>query len=580
MLDAFRAQIERGGPVTVTHPEVTRFFMTIPEACELVLQAGAIGQPGDVLVLDMGEPIRIIDVATRLIDESRQSIEIEFSGLRQGEKLHEVLLSAAERGTPSRHPLITQVSVPPLEPIELLVDDAGELLRSQMSTVVPGGRRRRHRDGRPVSAPLGDVRDAAVAVVGLGYVGLPLAVEFGRTREVIGYDIDSARVKELGDGHDHTLEVPRAELAAASRLRFTDDPADLAPANVYIVTTPTPIDEHKQPDLTPVLSATEAIARTLASRRRRHLRVHRLPGSHRGALRAGARGRSPASPSTATSTSATARSGSTPATASTGCRASSRSPPAPPRRSPTSSTTSTAPSSPPARTAPRRSGSRRPRRSSRTPSATSTSPWSTSSPCSSAGSGIDTEDVLLAAGSKWNFLRFRPGLVGGHCIGVDPYYLTHKAQAVGYHPEIILAGRRLNDSMGGYVASQLVKRMTKDGIRVQGARVLVLGLTFKENTPDLRNSRVVDVIRELEDYDIRVDVLDPWANPQEAKEHYGVDLVSSPEPGAYAGIVLAVAHRQFVEMGAQQIRALGTPGAHVLYDLKYVLDHADSDLRL
>ena len=194
--------------------------------------------------------------------------------------------------------------------------------------------------------------------------------------------------------------------------------------------------------------------------------------------------------------------------------------------------------------------------------------------------GIDTEDVLLAAGSKWNFLGFRPGLVGGHCIGVDPYYLTHKAQSVGYHPEVILAGRRLNDSMGAYVASQLVKRMTKEEIQVHGARVLVLGLTFKENTPDLRNSKVVDILAELADYDIEVDVYDPWADPEEARREYGVDLVDQPKPGAYAGVILAVAHREFVQMGAERIRSFGSADGHVVYDLKYVLDQADSDLRL
>jgi UDP-N-acetyl-D-galactosamine dehydrogenase len=430
-----------------------------------------------------------------------------------------------------------------------------------------------------VSAPLADVDDTVVAVIGLGYVGLPLAVEFGRGREVIGYDIDSARVKELKDGRDHTLEVPAQELAAASGLRFTDDPAELSAAGVYIVTTPTPINEHKQPDLTPVLSATDAIARTLRpgdvviyestvypgateercvpvleavsgltfnrdfyvgyspERINPGDREHRLP------------------------TIVKVTSGSTPEVADFVDDL---------YRTVITAGTHRAPSIRVAEAAKVIENTQRDVNIA----------LINELAVLFDRLGIDTEDVLLAAGSKWNFLGFRPGLVGGHCIGVDPYYLTHKAQAVGYHPEIILAGRRINDSMGGYVASQLVKRMTKDGIPVQGSRVLVLGLTFKENTPDLRNSRVVDIIRELEDYDITVDVLDPWADPQEAQEHYGVDLVATPEPGAYAGIVLAVAHRQFVEMGAARIRELGTPGAHVLYDLKYLLDKTDSDLRL
>jgi UDP-N-acetyl-D-galactosamine dehydrogenase len=193
--------------------------------------------------------------------------------------------------------------------------------------------------------------------------------------------------------------------------------------------------------------------------------------------------------------------------------------------------------------------------------------------------GIDTEAVLQAAGTKWNFLPFRPGLVGGHCIGVDPYYLTHKAQAIGYHPEIILAGRRLNDDMGRYVVSQLVKAMMKKRIQVQGARVLIMGLTFKENCPDLRNTRVVDIVKELKDYNVEVDVYDPWVDPAEAQHEYGITPVAQPAAGEYDGIILAVAHRQFVEMGAAAIRKLGKP-EHVLYDLKYVLSADDSDLRL
>jgi len=193
--------------------------------------------------------------------------------------------------------------------------------------------------------------------------------------------------------------------------------------------------------------------------------------------------------------------------------------------------------------------------------------------------GIDTQAVLEAAGTKWNFLPFRPGLVGGHCIGVDPYYLTHKAQSIGYHPEIILAGRRLNDSMGGYVVSQLVKTMTKRRIQVQGSRVLVMGLTFKENCPDLRNTRVVDIIRELGEYNIEVDVYDPWVDADEAVAEYGIKPVQTPAAHAYDGIILAVAHHQFVDMGVAAIRALGKD-QHVLYDLKYVLSADQADLRL
>jgi UDP-N-acetyl-D-glucosamine/UDP-N-acetyl-D-galactosamine dehydrogenase len=193
--------------------------------------------------------------------------------------------------------------------------------------------------------------------------------------------------------------------------------------------------------------------------------------------------------------------------------------------------------------------------------------------------GIDTEEVLQAAGTKWNFLPFRPGLVGGHCIGVDPYYLTHKAQQIGYHPEMILAGRRINDGMGAYVAGQLVKAMLKKRIQVEGSRVLVMGLTFKENCPDLRNTRVVDILRELAEYDVRVEVCDPWASVEEAQREYAIELTRSPAPGAYDAIVLAVAHRQFREMPAGAIHALGKE-RHVVYDLKYLLPAQDSDLRL
>jgi UDP-N-acetyl-D-galactosamine dehydrogenase len=187
---------------------------------------------------------------------------------------------------------------------------------------------------------------------------------------------------------------------------------------------------------------------------------------------------------------------------------------------------------------------------------------------------------LQAAGTKWNFLPFRPGLVGGHCIGVDPYYLTHKAQSIGYHPEIILAGRRLNDNMGAYVVSQLVKAMTKRRIHVDGARALVLGLTFKENCPDLRNTRVVDILKELEEYNVKADVFDPWIDVAEAQHEYGITPISQPEAGAYDAVIIAVAHREFKALGAEGIRAFGKPDKHVLYDLKYVLETSQSDLRL
>lgn len=422
------------------------------------------------------------------------------------------------------------------------------------------------------------VKDIKLAVIGLGYVGLPLAVEFGKKRPVIGFDINVARIAELNAGQDHTLEVEPEELKQASHLRFTHDTAQLSEANVFIVTVPTPIDDYKQPDLTPLVRASETIGKVLKKgdivvyestvypgateevcvpvlERVSGLRfnedfyagysperinpgdkVHRLPSIRK------------------------VTSGSTPEvadlvdalygeiiTAGTHKAASIRVAEAAKVIENTQRDVNIA--------------------------------LINELALIFNKLGIDTQAVLEAAGTKWNFLPFRPGLVGGHCIGVDPYYLTHKAQSIGYHPEVILAGRRLNDSMGAYVASQLVKAMTKKRIQVQGARVLLLGLTFKENCPDLRNTRVVDIIRELAQYDVNVDVYDPWVEADEAHREYGVDVVTTLDEGQYDGVIIAVAHNQFVEMGAERLRALGKAD-HVLYDLKYVLPQDASDLRL
>jgi len=429
-----------------------------------------------------------------------------------------------------------------------------------------------------MSAPL-PTGDPTVAVIGLGYVGLPLAVAFGRELKVIGYDIDAERVRQLAAGHDRTLEIDAEELAAARHLIFTDRAADLATADVYIVTTPTPVDASNRPDLTPILSASETVAAVLS---RGDVVIYEstvYPGATEEecvpVLEKGSGLRldvdfsvgysperiNPGDKEHRVTNIVKVTSGSTPeaaifvddlyrrvVTVGTHC----------------------APTIKVAEAAKVIENTQRDVNIA----------LMNELAILFARLDIDTEDVLVAAGTKWNFLGFRPGLVGGHCIGVDPYYLTHKAQMVGYHPEVVLAGRRLNDGMGAHVAAQLVKAMTKRGIPVQGARVLVLGLTFKENTPDLRNTRVIDVIRELEEFDVAVDVHDPWVDAESAAEHYGVQMVEVPEPGAYDAVVLAVAHREFREWGSDHIRALGKPGAHVLYDLKYVLDRADSDLRL
>ncbi|AOB33335.1 Vi polysaccharide biosynthesis protein VipA/TviB [Bordetella sp. H567] len=422
------------------------------------------------------------------------------------------------------------------------------------------------------------IQDVKLAIVGLGYVGLPLAVEFGKKRAVVGFDIDSRRIDELKRGQDHTLEVDQAELGAASHLEFTADPARLAQANVYIVTVPTPIDAYKQPDLTPLRKASETIGRVL---KRGDIVIYEstvYPGAteedcvpvlervsglvfNRDFYAGYSPERiNPGDKSHRVNTIKKVTAGSTPevadlvdalygeiVTAGTHKAASIRVAEAAKVIENTQRDVNIA--------------------------------LINELALIFNKMGIDTEAVLQAAGTKWNFLPFRPGLVGGHCIGVDPYYLTHKAQSLGYHPEIILAGRRLNDAMGGYVVSQLVKAMTKRRIHVQGARVLVMGLAFKENCPDLRNTRVVDIVRELREYGVDVDVHDPWVDPAEARAEYGIEPVSTPAPGHYDGIVLAVAHRQFAELGAARIRAYGKP-EHVLYDLKYVLQPGESDLRL
>lgn len=424
-----------------------------------------------------------------------------------------------------------------------------------------------------------DLNGTRLVVVGLGYVGLPLAVEFGKTRPVVGYDINSSRVAELRSGHDHTLEVDDDELATASGLTFTDDEAALDSANVYIVTTPTPIDRHKRPDLGPVLSATKAIARHLSEGDVVIYESTVYPGATEEEcvplLEQGSGLRSnegfsvgysperinPGDKEHRVSTIVKVTAGSTPETADFVDEL---------YRSVVTVGTHRAPSIKVAEAAKVIENTQRDVNIA----------LINELAILFNKLGIDTEDVLKAAGSKWNFLPFRPGLVGGHCIGVDPYYLTHKAQEIGYNPEIILAGRRLNDSMGGYVASQLIKAMAKKGIAIQGARVLILGLTFKENTPDLRNSRVIDIIRELEDYGISVDVHDPWADPDEALAEYGVTLAEEPARDVYDAIVIAVAHRQFREIDAKELRALGKPDLHVLYDLKHIRGQGEADLRL
>ncbi|MDL2286264.1 Vi polysaccharide biosynthesis UDP-N-acetylglucosamine C-6 dehydrogenase TviB [Desulfococcaceae bacterium OttesenSCG-928-F15] len=419
---------------------------------------------------------------------------------------------------------------------------------------------------------------ANLAVVGLGYVGLPLAAAFARLRPVVAFDINKKRIEELQSGYDYTLELEAEDLARGEGFFFTSDPEDLKNCNVFIVTVPTPIDIYKNPDLGPLVSASRTIAKYLKKDAIVIYESTVYPGATEEVCvpvleevsglvfnRDFYVGYSP-----------------------------ERVNPGDKGHRITGITKVTSGSTPEA--ADFVDGLYREIITAGTHKASSIRVAEAAKVIENTQRDvnialvnelalifnkmeIDTEEVLLAAGSKWNFLPFRPGLVGGHCIGVDPYYLTHKAQAIGYHPEMILAGRRINDNMGIYVASQLVKAMVKKRIHVAGARVLILGLAFKENCPDLRNTRVVDIVHELEDYGVHVDVHDPWVAPEYAMEEYGLTLVEKPEKGIYDGIVLAVAHKEFREMSSHAVRAFGRE-KHILYDIKYIFSVGETDLRL
>ncbi len=420
--------------------------------------------------------------------------------------------------------------------------------------------------------------DLYVAVIGLGYVGLPLAVEFGKVRPVIGFDINSDRIDALRSRRDSTLEVSRDELEMAQHLIFTDDAKDLAKANFYIVSVPTPIDGHKQPDLTPLIKASETLGRIL---KRGDIVVYEstvYPGATE----------EDCVPVLEQVSKLTFNEdffvGYSPERINPG----DKSHRLPDIRKVTSGSTPEAAEIVDLLYDSIITAGTYLAESIRVAEAAKVIE-NTQRDLNIAlinelaiifnKMGIDTEAVLNAASTKWNFLPFRPGLVGGHCIGVDPYYLTHKAEALGYHPQIILSGRRINDGMGSYVAGQLVKAMLKRRIQVEGALVLVLGLAFKENCPDLRNTRVVDVVAELEEYGVQVDIHDPWVYSDAALQEYGFNLVEDPAEKHYDGIVLAVAHDQFRRMGVDAIRNFGKHD-HVLYDLKSLWAADEADLRL
>jgi UDP-N-acetyl-D-galactosamine dehydrogenase len=420
--------------------------------------------------------------------------------------------------------------------------------------------------------------DARIAIIGLGYVGLPLAAEFGKKFDVVGFDINGVRISELQGGHDSTLELDAQDLAAATKLSFTSQLGGVSDCNVYIVTVPTPVDDANRPDFTPLITASEAIGTVLKKGDVVIYESTVYPGATEDDCVPVLEGVSglvfnkdffagysperinPGDKEHRITSIMKVTSGSTPAIAEFVDDL---------YGSIIVAGTHLAPSIRVAEAAKVIENTQRDVNIALVNELA----------LIFNRLGIDTEAVLEAAGTKWNFLPFRPGLVGGHCIGVDPYYLTHKAQSIGYHPEIILAGRRLNDGMGAYVASQLVKALMRKRIHVDGAKVLIMGLTFKENCPDLRNTKIVDIIAELHEYNIEVDVYDPWVKAGEAMQEYGIAPVPEVEMGAYDGLVLAVAHEQFKVLSELEIRSFGKP-SHVLYDLKYVLPAAASDLRL
>lgn len=420
--------------------------------------------------------------------------------------------------------------------------------------------------------------DVKIAVIGLGYVGLPLAVAFAKRFPVVGFDIDSNRVSELETGVDSTLEISNSELAAAEGLSFSCSEDDLKSCNTFIVTVPTPIDKFKRPDLAPLLKASLMLGRVIKKGDVIIYESTVYPGA-----------------------------------TEDDCI------PVVERLSGLSLNKDFFAGYSPERINPGDKNHRFEdilKVTSGSDQATADFVDALYSTVISAGTfkassikvaeaakvientqrdvnialinelsmifnklEIDTLEVLEAAGTKWNFLPFRPGLVGGHCIGVDPYYLTHKSESVGYRPEMILAGRRVNDGMGSYVVSQLIKKMIKQKIEISGSRVLVMGLTFKENCPDIRNTKVIDIVNDLKEYEVDVDIIDPWCDPLEAARGYGLLVSKTAEEGAYDAVLMAVAHDEFKKMGIKAIRRLCRP-KHIVYDLKYMFPKDDVDTRL
>ena len=423
-----------------------------------------------------------------------------------------------------------------------------------------------------------NLTDLRVGVIGLGYVGLPLAVEFGHHMPTTGFDIDAGRVAELREGRDRSLEVDAAELRSAQMLTYADDVRDLAACNFFVVTVPTPVDGNNRPDLTALRSAAESVGALLKDGDVVVFESTVYPGAteevcipilesasglefNRGFFVGYSPERiNPGDKQHRLADIVKITSGSTPAAAdfidavyATIIRAGTY-----------------------------RAESIRVAEAAKVIENTQRDvniALINELAMLFDRMGLDTGAVLAAAGSKWNFLKFQPGLVGGHCIGVDPYYLTHKAQQVGHHPEMILAGRRINDGMGAFVASKIVKLLVTRGQPVKEARILMLGITFKEDCPDLRNTRVVDLVRELEEFGAKVDVHDPWADPEEARQAYGIQLLHDVPEQRYDAVVLAVAHREFRDLDPTRIHDYGKPGA-IIYDIKRVLPRELADGRL
>ncbi|MBK8509637.1 MAG: Vi polysaccharide biosynthesis UDP-N-acetylglucosamine C-6 dehydrogenase TviB [Candidatus Competibacteraceae bacterium] len=423
-----------------------------------------------------------------------------------------------------------------------------------------------------------DLAKTRIGIIGLGYVGLPLAVELGKHFPTVGFDINETRIRELLAGTDSTLEVEPEELKQSKQLRYASRAEDLQECNVYIVTVPTPVDDYKRPDFAPLIGASTTVGRLLKPGDVAIYESTVYPGATEEvcipilARESGLRfnqdffaGYSPEriNPGDKAHRVTTIRKVTSGSTSEAADYVDALY-----RRIITAGT--------------HKASSIRVAEAAKVIENTQRDvniALVNELALLFERLGIDTEEVLLAAGSKWNFLPFRPGLVGGHCIGVDPYYLTHKAQEIGYHPEMILAGRRINDGMGPYVVQRVVKLMNQRRIPVMDAKVLVMGLTFKENCPDLRNTRVVDIVKEFRDYNARVDVYDPWVDAREAQHEYDIELIQEPKAGHYDAVILAVAHQQFQEMGTERIRALGKPNS-VLFDVKYVFPSDAVDGRL